>query len=143
MVFVTILLGFLLIVAVVTFIFAFIEPYRKTLYLIISGAFLLPYLIILFLKPYYFIFDIEKDKIVVKFYHAHPFISNYSQIKFPLQQFDGYDIRGWLVPKLILKINTGKQKGKYPPVSISFLSKKEKQKLKEILDNIQNNKNFN
>ena len=134
---ITILTGVLLVVAVVLFIFALIEPYRQKIYLILAGIVFVAYLVILLRKMHFFSIHRENDTLIIRFYNSHPLLSNYRQIKIKLDEFDGYELKGgWFRQEIIFKIKRGKQTGKYPPVSITLLSKDEKRQLLEMLDNL-------
>ncbi len=133
----TIVLGVLLIVAIVLFIFGFIEYYYRKIYFIIAGLSFLAYLVLLLKRMHYFSLTVDNGFLIVKFYNPHPFMSNYRQIKIKLDEFYDYQIKkGLFNQDLILKIKQKNKIGTYPPVSISGLSKTQKQELIEILDNL-------
>ena len=136
----TILLGVLLIVAIVFFIFGFIEYNYRKIYFFIAALSFVAYLIILLKRMHYFSLTTGNGFLIVKFYNPHPFMSNYRQIKIKLDEFYDYQIKkGLFNQDLILKIKQGKQIGTYPPVSISGLSKDQRQELIEILDSLKQN----
>ncbi len=134
---ISVALGVLLVITVVLYIFSLIEYAHRKTYLILGSVTLLVYLIMLLKKLHYFGLNIENNTLIIRFYNPHPFISNYKQIKIPLEEYDGYELKKHLFgQEIIFKIRRGKQTGKYPPVSITALSKDQKQQLFEILDGL-------
>ncbi len=87
-------------------------------------------------KLYFFYFSDETDKIVIRYYNAHPWIRHYRAIEFKQTQFAGYELvtsRLNLVKELIIHQQTSKGVFKYPPVSLSALPKPTLELLKKKL----------
>ncbi len=135
---ITILFGVLLIIAIVLFVFSFLVVYTKrNMYLFLSGLFFTVYIILLLKKVHYFSLTEQGDKLFIRFYNPHPFISDYKKIVIDKQEYDGYEIKKRFLSKnIIFHIKRNNKRGKYPPVSISGLSKDEQKKLIEFLDNL-------
>lgn len=138
---ISILYGFLLIVSIVMFAFSYFEPSHKNIYLVLASLSLIIYVFLLLIKPHFFSIQKVKNILEIRFYNPHPFFSNYRMIKIPLEEFNGYEIHRTIFgPRIIFKIKKGKRQGKYPPISISAVSKKDKLALKDFLDNLKSKK---
>ncbi len=134
---ITIAYGVLLIIFIVLFLFSFFEPYYRNIYLVLAGVFFAVYLFLLLSKPHFFSLEEKNSTLIIRFYNPHPFVGNYRQIKIPIQEFDGYEVRrGLFGQRLVFKIRRGKQTGHYPPLSITALNKEEKLRLFDYLDKI-------
>jgi hypothetical protein len=105
-------------------------------YLIADGIIALAYLFMLLRKSDYFFLEYKGNKIVVRYYTAHPFLRKYRAFEIPQPYFAGYEIiksLGGIRKMIQFKIETPKGKFKYPPVSISLLTKKQEAELLNIL----------
>ncbi len=128
----------LLIVFIILILYSLINGWQENLmYIYASSLFLAIYLFLLFLKLYYFYCNDDKNKIVIRFYHSHPFIREYKAIEIPKEFFIGYRIINsffGLRKDLILKVRAKNGITEYPKISISSLSKKELHSLMETLN---------
>ncbi len=140
----TVILGVLLITAIVLFIFGFIEYYYRKIYFTLAAISFLAYLIILLRRMHYFAMELDKGFLIIRFYNPHPFVSNYRQIKIKTDELYDYQIKkGLFGQDLIIKIKQGNRIGKYPPVSITALTREQKKNLIQILNELKQNKQVN
>lgn len=109
----------------------------------LAGLFFLLYLIYyLFdymLEHNYIYYSDMGDKIVVRYYSLRPLESSQNSIEIPKSEFHDYSItRSFfnLKEKIVLFQNTRRGVAKYPPISITALSKAEKEKLKSSLGKV-------
>ena len=117
----------------------FFERQAEIWYIIAAGAVALVYLLLLFRKSNYFYLSFQGNKIVIRYYTAHPFLRKYRALEIPKSYFDNYEIKrqlGGYRKTLHITIKTPKGKGKYPPISISLLTKKQEKELIEIIEKI-------
>ncbi len=109
-------------------------------FLIAIALIVLAYLFLLFRKSDYFFLEYTGNKIIVRFYTAHPFFRKYRAFEIPKNYFAGYEIveSFWGIRKMIqFKIKTPKGQFNYPPVSIVLLSKYAEKELFAILEKVQ------
>ncbi|MDR1762098.1 MAG: hypothetical protein LBR55_06580 [Bacteroidales bacterium] len=96
-----------------------------------------------FKKKYCFIYftDDDKEHLVFRFYHIKLIGKKYTTYKIPMQLYAKYEIQYTKnLPELVLyqKANGGKI-AKYPPISLTALSKEELNTLVEVLNTYQKN----
>lgn len=97
------------------------------------------YLFFLLRKSDYFYLEYTGNKIIVKYYTAHPFLRKYKAFEIPKAYFDDYVITkklGSYIKKIQFIVKTPKGKFKYPPLSISLLTKKQEAELIKILEEL-------
>jgi hypothetical protein len=83
-------------------------------------------------NPYYFHFNDINDVLVFRYYPVGIFNSRKNSIEIPKQHFVKFEIRKFFLgmeEKLILYQVFRKKVANYPPISLSALSKREKEKL--------------
>ena len=93
------------------------------------------------LNPYFFSYEKKGNKIIIRFYHAHPFIRKYKSYEIPIIAIVGYSIKTSFFGKrheITLRIKTKKGTGNYPPLSISMLSFGERKSLRSALNSLPN-----
>ncbi len=133
----SIIYGVLLIIVIVLLIFSAIEPYFKKWYLLIAGITFAVYLVLLALKPHFFGIQLNKNVLEIRFYNPHPFVGNYKQIKIPVAEYDGYELKKTLFgPRIIFKIRRGKATGRYPALSLSAVKKQDLEEIIKFLDKL-------
>jgi hypothetical protein len=88
---------------------------------------------------HYVYFSDAGERIVLRYFPMGAFTYKKHSIEIGKSEFTGYEIKKQLFglrEKLILKAKTGKGLAKYPPVSISALTRKEKESLIRALDRL-------
>ena len=106
---------------------------------VISGTVMLIYLILLLRKSDYFFLEYLGNKIIVRYYTAHPFLRKYKSFEMQRSYFHDYEIRKkmfGLLQTVQFIVKTPKGKFKYPPLSITLLTAKQKTDLIRILDEL-------
>ncbi len=119
--------------------FYFFERSANIGYLIGALVFVFVYIFFLFRKSDYFYLEYNGNKIIVRYYTAHPFLRKYRAFEIPKAYFFDYKIKkqAWGLLKTIqFEIKTPKGMFKYPPVSISLFPKKKEERLIKILEEI-------
>lgn len=97
------------------------------------------YIILHLKKPYYFYFNDQGNKIVLRYYFAHPIKRKYKAIEVQKKYLAGYQIKsklGGLSKYLILKVQSNKGTGNYPPISLGGLSTIEIKNLEKSINKI-------
>lgn len=108
-------------------------------YLIAIGFIALVYLFLLLRKSDYFFIEYTGNKAIVRYYTAHPFLRKYRAFEIPKAYFYDYEIKktwGGLIKTVQFSIRTPKGKYKYPPLSISLMTKKQEIELVKILEEL-------
>jgi len=85
----------------------------------------------------YIIYSDEGPKIILRYYSIKIYSQKHHSVEIPKKDFQRYEIRKsffWLKPQLILYLNMKKGIGRYPPVSLAALSRKQRRALTESLD---------
>jgi len=117
-----------------------IEKIEKNLITFIIGIVLfLVYLFLLLKKLHYFYYNDDKNKVIIRFYQAHPLIRTFKAFEIPKNIIKGYEIKETLLglrKSLIINVENNRKSGEYPPVSISLLSKKEIETLEKALNSL-------
>jgi hypothetical protein len=108
----------------------------------IIGILILTYIFFLIRKSDYFYLEYIGNKIIIRYYRAHPFLRNYKAIEIQKVYFFDYEIKKSLLGlrrNLQIMVKTPKGKFKYPPLSISLLNKEQYLDLIKILDKLKQN----
>jgi len=98
--------------------------------------FLCPVYFSLLLKLNNMIFMDTGNKIILRYYPLHPFHDKFKSIEIPKDQFSHFQIKKGIFnlrTQIILFQKTDRGVAKYPPVSITSLSKKDKDSLLLLL----------
>lgn len=107
---------------------------------IIFASIYVLYMVFNTLRQFHYIyFSDAGDRIVLRYFPMGAFTYKKNAIEIGKKEFVGYEIQKPLFglrEKLILKAKTGKGLAKYPAVSITALTKKEKESLFQVLDRI-------
>ena len=121
-------------------------PIDKTLKIIICGAlsliFLMLYLLHYQMEYSYFYFSNNNKNLVFRFYSLRNFYGKPKTIEISKMSFFKYDITTSFFNKkdvLVLYQKTTKGVAKYPPISLTLLSKNKKTELKRALFAVSNN----
>ncbi len=96
----------------------------------------LSYITMLYLKLNYFYVEQKGDKLIIRFYTAHPVGRKYKAIELPLRTIVDYDVVTnffGFKKELYLTAKTPKGVFNFPPLSISLLNKREIEHLEYIL----------
>jgi hypothetical protein len=120
-----------------TIYFEFFESYRYLI--IVAILFVLIVLILSNLKFRYILFDIKDNKILLRYHGLGPVGANFKSIEFPaknLAKFELQDAFWGFRKELILFQQTKKGLAKYPGVSLSAMSAKDREKLLAVLSNV-------
>lgn len=112
----------------------------KNFYVIIASVIYIIYLAYVYIKNYnFFKYNDEGKKIVFKFISLRPFDNKKKLIEILKKDFTGYKIQKSLLNlkvDLILSVKTKNRVANYPPISITALTNKYKNILKNSLDKI-------
>lgn len=114
-------------------------PLKKNINLAFLLLIIFVYLSMLLLKLNYFSLETSKDKVSVRFYTAHPVFRKFRLIEIPQKSFNNFYIKKTffgLRQAIIIEAKIKKGEFKFPPVSIIALSKKDKENLKSLLNDI-------
>lgn len=107
--------------------------------IILASAYLLT-IVYSFIREYnYIYYSDEKEKIILRFFSMNIFISKKSSIEIIRSEMAGYSLKKSFIglkEKLFLYQQTKRGVAKYPGVSITALSKEEKEKLIKSLDRL-------
>ncbi|PID88154.1 MAG: hypothetical protein CSB06_01560 [Bacteroidia bacterium] len=101
------------------------------------------YIFLLLRKSDYFFLQLAGDKIIVRFYTAHPFGRRYRALEIPSIYFDSYEIRKQYLgirTMLYLKTNTPQGRFLYPPLSLALLSADQIKATIQLLDSLKKTK---
>ncbi|MEE4198585.1 MAG: hypothetical protein V2I54_13180 [Bacteroidales bacterium] len=138
-----ILLFFASVIGLLIFSNLFNEPVwgiDKTTAVIIAISLYMVYITIIYILNYhYIIYSDEGDKISLKFVSLRPFDNKRNVIEIPKKRYNGYKVsRSFfnLKEELILSIHTDKGAARYPPVSITALTPKQKKMLFNSLNQL-------
>lgn len=104
---------------------------------IISILLFLLYIILHIIDLNYIFYNDEKDKVILRYYYAHPFLRKYRAIEIHKNKLAKYEIKSsflGLRHELILYQKTNKGDYKYPSVSISSLSKNDRNKIENSIN---------
>jgi len=119
-------------------IYALVEGFKANIIIFgLAFIFLFAYLFMLYLKLYYFYYDDEKNKIIIRYYHSHPYIRKYKSIEIFKNNLVDYDITtSFFGLRKNLTITVASKNGniEYPTISISTLNNLEIKKLTAALD---------
>jgi len=102
----------------------------------ISAVFIIISIINMLRNPYYFYFDDTNDVLVFKYYPVGLFNSRKNSVEIPKQHFVKFETSKFFLgteEKLVLYQHYRNKIAKYPPISLSALSKAEREKLKMAL----------
>jgi hypothetical protein len=124
----------LLLFGIVPPIFYFLKIEEFIFLPFIGLLFILIYILLLIIKPYYFSFESTYNSIRIKFYNPHIFFSKYKVIEIPTNNLKSFNIKNsffGLKKSLNIEIKKDKKSGFYPPLSISILKNSE---IKKIVD---------
>lgn len=115
----------------------FLETFDGYSYLIIVAIVLVLSIIFLNkLKFRFLLFDIKDNKIVLRYHGLGPMGTSFKSIEFPAQKLAKFEIKDELFglrKELILYQETPKGVAKYPGVSLSAVSKSEREKILAVL----------
>lgn len=109
---------------------------RYHLIIAISLIFIVISIIGVMRNPYYFYFDDMSDVLVFRYYPVGLFNSRKNSLQIPKQHFIKFETVKFffgLEEKIILYQLYRNKVAKYPPISLSTLSKEEREKLKNTL----------
>ncbi len=113
---------------------------------IIAGlvvVFILGYIYLHILQPYYLMFKVDKGQLQVRYYYAHPGLHKPKAFIIPLKDFAGYEIKKSVFPgkiKVILQQKTAKGVASYPALSLSAMPSPGRDKLHQLLEKISKSK---
>jgi len=127
--------------SIASFTIAYLVPEYLVPAIVIAILLLVGYLYMHFLQLYYVYFSDAGDKIMVRFYYAHPFMRKYKAIEIPKNALAGAEIKTGFFGKkmqLILIQRTVKGEIKYPPVSLSLLNAKKQADIVKALQKLAN-----
>ena len=114
--------------------------YDKATYVIVITAIYLTYIVFAFLLNYnYFSYNDEGNKLIFRFVSLRPFDNKKRVIEIHKKDFEEYKIDKSffnLKEDLILTVKTKKGVANYPPISITALSLKHKDLLKNSLNQL-------
>lgn len=131
-----VLLGLFLIILIYGLVdHMFYRPY----YLGISALVITGYFFMHLLGLYYIYFNDDQNKVVIRFYYAHPFMRTYKAMEIPKNQISGYQIKKSLFgmrKELTIQVQSFKGSGQYPQISLSLLGKTEINKIEKSLNKI-------
>ena len=126
----------------VTLIYSFATGYQNNYVLLgVSLLFLLIYFFLLILKLHYFHLNTNKQKMLIRFYAAHPLFRKFKAFEIQKRNYAGYEIKKsifGLRNEILFLVKTKKGIVKYPAVSISALNKKERELLIKTLEKLNN-----
>lgn len=83
--------------------------------------------------------SVDSSKLTVRYYSLRPFTKSHNSIEIPLTTFEGYKVNARLFglrKELVLYQRIQGKRAKYPPVSLSALSKQQLEQLIVILNAI-------
>lgn len=127
-------------VVIVLFLDVFDQPdsiiTKYHLIIAIAVVFIIISLIGILKSPYYFYFDDINDVLVFRYYPIGFFNSKKNSVQIPKQNFVKFETSKFFLrtqEKLILYQVYRKKVAKYPPISLSALTKQEREALKETL----------
>lgn len=129
------ILIFLYLATTILLIYLEVEP----IYPIVGAltGFVVSFIVISLLFNYnYIIFQESEDKVIVRYYPLHPFHHNFKSIEISKATLSHYELKSGMFgmrSELTLYQITNKGLAKYPPVSLSAVSKKNKEKIIETL----------
>jgi len=86
--------------------------------------------------PYYVYFSDTDDMIIIRYYSVSIFNSKKNSIEIPKKQFVRFETRKFFFgsgEKLIVYQNFRKKIAKYPPISLSAVDKKDRERIKNAL----------
>ena len=123
------------------FIYSYFEHLENPIYPILIGIIAAVYIILLIRKSNYFFLEYLGNKIIVRYYTAHPIFRKYKAFEIPRVSFFDYKIKSSLLgffKSVQFTVKTPKGKFNYPPLSISLLSKQQMVDLIKMLDELKN-----
>ncbi|MCF6367114.1 MAG: hypothetical protein L3J35_13065 [Bacteroidales bacterium] len=123
------------------FIYAYFESLKSLFYPISIGIIATVYITLLLRQSNYFFIEYLGNKIIVRYYTAHPIFRKYKSFEIPRAYFFDYkieDVFFGLKKTVQFTIKTPKGKFNYPPLSISLLSKQQMNDLIKMLDELKN-----
>ncbi len=113
---------------------------NKTGAIVIVVLFYIIYLILTYIINYnYFYYSDEGNKIVIRFVSLRPFNSRRNAIEISKKDYNGYKFNQSFFnfkEELVISVQTKKGVAKYPPVSITGLTPKQKNTLKKSLNQL-------
>ncbi len=123
------------------FIYSYFEHLENPIYPILIGTIAAVYIILLLRKSNYFFIEYLGNKIIVRYYTAHPIFRKYKAFEIPRASFFDYKINSSLlgfIKSVQFTVKTPKGEFNYPPLSISLLSKQQMGDLIKMLDELKN-----
>ncbi len=97
----------------------------------------LTYLTMLYLKLNYFFMETKGEKLIIRFYAAHPIGRKYKSIEIPARAVQSFKIVksgfGGLKKELYITVKTPKGMFNFPPLSITLLKSKDLQDIEYLL----------
>ena len=109
----------------------------KPVLLTVLALLILTYSIMLYSRMNYFYLSENGKMLDIKFYSAHPFLRKYKALKLPVTALKSFEHKKSLFDlkqTITLKANTKKGSFIFPSISISALSKTQKNQLLDLLD---------
>ncbi|MFO7844892.1 MAG: hypothetical protein R6V16_13860 [Bacteroidales bacterium] len=138
-----VLLFFTMIIGLLVFTRLLINPVwgiDKTTAILITIVAYLIYIMITYMKNYlYILYSDQGDRITLKFVSLRPFDNKRNAIEIPKKDYHGYKTEKSffnLKEEITLLINSPKGVAKYPPISITALSSKQKKMLFHSLNQL-------
>jgi len=105
--------------------------------IIIAGSYVV-YMLFNTLRRYYYVyFSDDNDKIIMRYFPTTMFTHKKNSIEIAKRDFAGYEKEKWLFgfrERITLMVHTPRGTAKYPSVSLSALTRKEKEILYKVLD---------
>jgi len=123
----------------------YITSYPLSFGFLLPGAIIIlsiTYITFLLRKLNYFFVEYIGNKITIRYYTAYPIFRKYKAFEIPRSYFYDYKIKSNLLgflKSVQFTVKTPKGKFKYPPLSISLLSKKQMADLVIMLDEMKLN----
>ena len=107
--------------------------------IIIAGIYVF-YMLFNMLRRYYYVyFSDDNAKVIMRYFPATAFTKKKNSIEIAKRDYAGYEKKKWLFgfrERIVLMVHTPRGTAKYPPVSLSALSRKEKESLYRALDKL-------
>lgn len=120
----------------------YITTYPISFGILLPGAMIILsiiYVTFLLRKLDYFFVEYLGNKIMVRYYTAYPIFRKYKAFEIPRSYFHDYEIKSSLLgflKSVQFTVKTPKGKFKYPPLSITLLSKRQLDDLFNMLDEL-------
>jgi hypothetical protein len=135
------LLIFIVLILLVLLILDYNKKYfgltRYALAIIVAGVYVVFVLYQAVLEPNYIYFSDERDRIILRYFSMSFYNDKKQSIEIPREAFSGYEVKksfGGLKEKLVLLERVNNKDARYPPVSITALTKNQRNNLLAALD---------